>query len=465
MPKTVPNSKFQELKGLDRIQVAVHDMKCLWRELNKDDIGIDGEIEVLEPKPDGKGAVPTNKIIKVQAKSGKSYIKYDSPDGFQVPVDKDDLEYWANSNYPIIFVIYHPEDDLLYWKDIKEYVKSTPDIFLQPIKFVFDKQADIFPPSSNDRIFEIADVSTPRVRTDQQEKLFSNLFLVQRVPKTIWTAPALSNLDYQSIQAILRSRKVFVPPFAVERGNIYTLSDLSNPDCALCEFCDTAKISTEYEDAWRLDKDRRKVYVSMLNRLLRAYTYHCNLRYAREFRRFYFPKNEKSVDPVKIQWTSQRTKSKDTRTVAEYYEYGFDRFWRHLAANLSFKVIGSNWFFEISPKYFFTTDGETAWDSEKVGPYTTRKKAVEHNPHVFNHVLFWAEYLSQKKGNIQMRLDGDVVLVIEKMPFIGLAKFAITDDPAIYEEPPEDSQMDFFGQFFGSESHEVEVQDYDNIED
>jgi len=103
MPKTVPNSKFQELKGLDRIQVAVHDMKCLWRELNKDDIGIDGEIEVLEPKLDGKGAIPTNKIIKVQAKSGKSYIKYDSLNGFQVPVDKDDLEYWANSNYPIIF--------------------------------------------------------------------------------------------------------------------------------------------------------------------------------------------------------------------------------------------------------------------------------------------------------------------------------------------------------------------------
>lgn len=465
MPKIVPNSKFQELKGLDRIQIAVHDMKCLWRELNKDDIGIDGEIEVLEPKPDGKGAIPTNKIIKVQAKSGKSYIKYDSPDSFQVPVDKDDLEYWANSNYPIIFIIYHPEDDRLYWKDIKGYVKSTTDVFLQPIKFVFDKNQDIFPPSRNDRIFEIADVSTPRVRTDQQEKLYSNLFLVQRVPKTIWTAPALTNLDYQSIQAILRSRKIFVPPFAIERGNIYTLSDLSNPDCVLREFCDTTKVATEQEEAWRVDKNRRRAYVSMLNRLLRAYAYHCNLRYAKEFKRFYFPKNEKSAKPVKVQWTSQRTKAKDTRTVAEYYEYGFDRFWRHLAANLSFKVIGSNWFFEISPKYFFTTDGETAWDSEKVGPYTTRKKAVEHNPHVFNHVLFWAEYLSQKMGNIQLRLDGKVVLVIEKMPFIGLAKFAITDDPAIYEEPPEGNQMNFFSQFFGTENHEAEVDEYDNTED
>ncbi len=465
MPKIVPNSKFQELKGLDRIQLAVHEMRCLWRELNKDDIGIDGEIEVLEPKPDGKGAIPTNKIIKVQAKSGKSYIKYDSPEGFQVPVDKDDLEYWAKSNYPVIFIVYHPEDDRLYWKDIKGYVKSTPDIFSQPIKFVFDKRLDVFPPQSNDQIFEIANVSTPRVRTDQRERLFSNLFLVQRIPQTIWVAPALSNLDYKSIQAILRSRQLYVPPFAAERGNIYTLSNLHHPDCVLREFCDTEKISTESETAWRANPDWRRSYVSMLNRLLRGYAHHCNLRYAPKFKRFYFPKNDKSNDPVKIRWTSQRTKFTDERTVAEHYEYGADRFWRHLAASLNFRVMGDNWFLEINPKYFFTIDGETAWDSDKVGPYTTSKKAVERNPHVLNHVLFWAEYLSQKERNIQIRLDNEVAIRIDKMPFIGFADFAITDDPAIHEEPPEvSSQLSFISQFFGDD-HEMDVEEYDDSED
>ncbi|MCQ3935711.1 MAG: hypothetical protein DPW18_01565 [Chloroflexi bacterium] len=465
MPKIVRNSKFQELKGLDRIQFAVHEMKCLWRELNKDDIGIDGEIEILQPKPDGKGAIPTNKIIKVQAKSGKSYVKYDTADGFQVPVDKDDLEYWAKSNYPIIFIIYHPDDDQLYWKDIKGYVKNVPDVFRPPIKFVFDKKADLFPPQNPSHIYEVAQVSIPRVRTDQQEKLFSNLFLVQRVPKTIWAAPALTNLDHASIQAILRSRKVFVPPFAVERGNIYTLSKLENLDCVLREFCNTTKISSEPESNWRINKDYRRSYVSMLNRLLRAYAYHCNLRYTKEFRRFYFPKNENSLEPVKIKWTSQRTKFKDERTVAEYYHYGVDYFWRHLAAGLNFRLFGPSWFLEINPKYFFTTDGETAWDSEKVGPYTTSKKSSERNPHVLNHVLFWAQYLSQGKHNIQIRLDGEVVLKIEKMPFAGLANFAITDDPAIYKEPPEIRQMDFLSQFFSEDEFESEMNEDDHIED
>ena len=62
MPKIVPASKFQELKGLDRISQVVHEMQCIWREISKDDIGIDGEIDLLEPRPDGKGAIA--KVIR-----------------------------------------------------------------------------------------------------------------------------------------------------------------------------------------------------------------------------------------------------------------------------------------------------------------------------------------------------------------------------------------------------------------
>ncbi len=86
MPKTVPASKFTELKGLDRISTIVHEMKCLFREITKDDFGIDGEIEVVVPKPDGKGFETTGGIIKVQSKSGESYVKQDTDAAFSTPV-------------------------------------------------------------------------------------------------------------------------------------------------------------------------------------------------------------------------------------------------------------------------------------------------------------------------------------------------------------------------------------------
>ena len=84
----------------------------------------------------------------------------------------------------------------------------------------------------------------------------------------------------------------------------------------------------------------------------------------------------------------------DERTVAKYYEYGMDRFWRHLAVETCSFEAGESWYLGIRPKYFFTEDGETPCDGELAGPYTTSLKADEHNSQVLNHVLFWADVLS-----------------------------------------------------------------------
>jgi len=69
MPKNVPATKFTEVKALDRISHVVHEMKCLFRLISQDEFGIDGEIEVVTPKPDGEGFQTSGGIIKVQAKS------------------------------------------------------------------------------------------------------------------------------------------------------------------------------------------------------------------------------------------------------------------------------------------------------------------------------------------------------------------------------------------------------------
>src|SRR5437899_4661306 len=116
MPKTVPLSKFMEWKGLDRISPTVHDMKCIFREITKDDYGLDGEIEVVVPKADGKGYETTGGIVKIQAKSGESYVKQDAPEGFVTPIEKSDLEEWYNAPYHVFFIVYHPKDDKLYYK-------------------------------------------------------------------------------------------------------------------------------------------------------------------------------------------------------------------------------------------------------------------------------------------------------------------------------------------------------------
>src|SRR3954453_23946274 len=99
MSKTVLPGKFTEWQGLDRISTVVHEMKCIFREISKDDTGLDGEIEVLHEKPGGKGYETTGGIVKVQAKSGAMYVVSDTPTSFASPVEKDDLHYWQTCTF------------------------------------------------------------------------------------------------------------------------------------------------------------------------------------------------------------------------------------------------------------------------------------------------------------------------------------------------------------------------------
>jgi len=448
--KTVPSSKFQEWKALDRIAPIVHEMKCIFREISKDDFGIDGEIEVVVPKADGKGFQTSGGIIKVQAKSGMSYVKQDSETGFFTPVSRDDFELWYNATYPVIFIVYHPADDKLYWKEVKGYIRSTPEVFRPPFRITFDKATDEFSPACYNDICRIANVSPSRVSKQERERLFSNLLLVRRSPGKIWGAPT-DYKGYAQLENQIRTSGGFVPPFCLTGDHVYTLSNLGDDSCALRDYCDTTKISEQPSKDWWNDEALRRAYTSMLNRLLRIHIYRCGFKYNPDFHRYYFPRQNESDQEFKQPWYNVRTKRREPeRIIAKLYEYGRDKFWRHTAADLRFKMIGSSWFLRVIPKYLFTVDGETPFDSEKVGPYTTKLKARERNPHVLNHILFWSHVLSRNEPEIKMELDFKTVMVIEKLPLLGIADFAIPYDSAIYEEPPAVEQLDFSWDWFGT---------------
>jgi hypothetical protein len=452
MPKTVLASKFQEWKGLDRISIIVHEMKCIFREITKDDFGIDGEIEIVVPKPDGKGFETTGGIIKVQAKSGMSYVKGDTEDAFFSQVRKEDLELWYNANYPTIYIVYHPDDDKLYWKEIQSFVRNTPNIWHPPFKIVFDKAKDEFTPNCFDMVRSFAPTTDhSRLSFTAKEKLFSNLLKINRMPK-IWSADTDKKYDDDVRYAI----QGFIPPFTIFSGKLYSLSDLNNSNCALRQFCDVSSVREEPIQQWWDDDVFRRHYVYLLNRLLGIHLRRCGIRYNKKFGRNYFPREDDIQNEFKSDWYNVRTKRHiHGRQTAKYYTYGFNSFWRHTAADLSFRLIGRSWYLQVMPKYFFTIDGIVAWNSEKVGEYTTQVKASENNYHVLNHVLFWADTLSRAnpntapKSQIVIQLDGKSVLVIEKMPLSVIANFSIPYDPTTYDEEiaEELSQTNMFDMF------------------
>lgn len=454
MSKTVLPSKFQELKGLDRISTVVHEMHCLFREISKDDVGLDGEIEVLAPKPDGLGFTTTGGIVKVQAKSGLSFVVQDTATSFATPVKRPDLEYWHSATFPVLFIVYHPGEDRLYYKEVQSYIRAMPLIWQPPHRIVFDKAADEFGLASKDQVAELACDSPPsRISFQQKERLFSNLFLVKRMPRMLTHAPT----EHKDARQVRLQIKGYVPPYCIVDGQLYTLSDLRDPRCVLRDFCDPTHIGETLVEQWLKDPDRRRDYVYMLNRLFSNHLYRCGVKHHAHYKRHYLPRKDEESLEFKQDWYNVRTsRNAPPRITAKHYEYGLDAFWRHLAAVFTFKQFGNAWFLQVIPKYMVTTDGREPYDPDRTGPLITKLKARERNPHVLNHVLFWADVLSQHSPTIQVQLDGRTATVIERAPYSGVAGFAIPDDPAIFEEPPEAEQGTFLDILFGTPGDDEE---------
>jgi len=450
MGKTVLPSKFQEWIGLDRIALAVHQMKCVYREITKDDYGIDGEIEIVIAKPSGEGYEASGGIIKFQAKSGKSYVVEDSKTSFSTPVQKSDLEYWHKSNFPILLIVYHPADDKLYYKEVKEYLRVTPNIFQAPHKVRFDKTEDEFHANDTayERLFALAQASPARVSRDQRERLYSNLLLVKKLPKLITCASTRYTSRDSIIDKVKGSSRLSggrLAPFFVKEKKLYTLDDLRDPKCSLRGFCNTRNINDDSAELWSKDACKRNDLVFLLNQLLGSHLWRCGLAYSRDYKRSYFRRLDDVHTVFRKPWYNVRTGANVVpRITVQYYEYGLDKFWRHTAANINFKPIGDSWFLQIVPRYFFTEDGEIPCHGDMVGPYTTKLKAREWNPQVLNHVLFWSDVISQGQPEIQIKLHQYTLVRIERLPHSGIAPFAIPGDPAIYYEE-ETTQLDIPG--------------------
>jgi len=449
MGKIVAASKFAEWKGLDRIQAAVHDMHCIFRELTKDDFGIDGEIEVVVPKEDRESYEVTGGIIKLQSKSGDSYIKQDSETTFSIYVRKQDLELWNASTYPVVLVVYHPGDDQLYWKDVKTYIKTTPLVFQPPLRITFHKAQDIFDDRCYEPLCMLANTSPPPISFQQQELLYSNLLPIKRAPKLVTRA----NTPYQRHGQIRLQLEDIAPPFTVREGALYTLADLRDPSCVLRPFCDLATLRDVPIQEWIADEQAQNDYIFLLNQLLTHHLHQCGLRYNKKYHRSYFPRENNHQFEFKRSWFNVRTnKSAPPRIVAKRYRYGKETYWRHLAAQFTFQCLGNSLYLQILPQYLFTIDGSTPCDPEKVGAYTTKIKARERNIHVLNHILFWVDVLSQRTRSIELQFASKTVLAIDKTPFSGVAPFAILNDPAVYDETEEYQQSSMFDFAEGEET-------------
>ena len=317
MSKTVLKSKFSEWQGLDRISSIVHEMRHIFREIVKDDYGLDGEIEFVHAKPAGDGYMASGQIVKVQAKSGLSYITQDTPLEFTTPVNKDDLDYWSKSNFPILFIVYHLNEDKLYCKDVKAYIQKELEIFRRPYKIRFDKKNDEFNLDYFTKSTRPYENTRHRVEFEQRERLLTNLFRIIELPK-VYHASIL-DIGHLKEQDCFRRQH----PYVIMNDRLYTPTDIRNFNSPLKQFCDSdVEITTPEEFLY--SPENRSHYVFFMNQLIHLHCISLKLNFDEKYYKYYFPRENKKDSEFIAYWESQRTKHQSKRRTCKYYEYGKD---------------------------------------------------------------------------------------------------------------------------------------------
>lgn len=97
--------------GVTHTRQAVEDgLGWLFREQPTEDYGIDAHVEIVE-HDDVRG-----RLLALQIKSGASWFRQATADGWWFRPDATHVEYWTNHSLPVVVVLYHPETKLCHWQ-------------------------------------------------------------------------------------------------------------------------------------------------------------------------------------------------------------------------------------------------------------------------------------------------------------------------------------------------------------
>lgn len=123
-PKYNQTSSKERL-GVNAVAESIARIGQIWRETPMADVGIDGQIEYVNPEGHATG-----RMIAVQIKSGTSYFRESNGDWVFYPDEKHRF-YWERFPLPVLIIIHNPETNMSYWQDARQALRtSLPSNFI-----------------------------------------------------------------------------------------------------------------------------------------------------------------------------------------------------------------------------------------------------------------------------------------------------------------------------------------------
>lgn len=138
----------------------------------------------------------------------------------------------------------------------------------------------------------------------------------------------------------------------------------------------------------------RNHFVELLNEYLKDFMRKRGLHYQRDFRRYYFFLRKDQME-FKVPYRTRRAEKVTEKKVVEYYEYGKDNFFRHLAVAVKPLFIEDKVYLIVTPKYYFTSDRMAPLEPEKTTKFTNYLNRKTFNDGVVDQLHFWWHHLAR----------------------------------------------------------------------
>lgn len=424
--KGFPRSAQVERRGVALVQSIIAEMGHIWREKSISDVGIDGEIELVNHANNRA----TGRLLMVQVKS-RSTLEERSDGTIRFTCTQEDLDYWLSGTAPVVLVLVSTDARQAWFKHIGAWFGDDPTR-RRSRTVVFDREGDRFTSNASQRLMDWALPAASGLYLrppPHAEILVSNLLRIDHMAPTIHVVQS-SAVDWPAINARMRRAGHRTIDDVVWRGGeLFSFRQFDTPPLdALAD--GTPERITTAELVESKSEDDQRLLVRLLNNTLREVN-RDQLSFHRRHRYLYFPAS-KSLAPYVVK-TNKRGPG---RTVFERYrDQATDTrvlYYRHYALQYQFLLLEEGWHLALNPTYHYTIDGDRP--SRYSSEYLKVIKRLEGHDAVRNLVKFWAGYL-RTRNDLFARPD-------QRLRFGRLAEFNVDHGIDDTHWKPRDNRTD-----------------------
>jgi hypothetical protein len=395
-----------------------------FREVLRNDFGIDGEVELVRVNDDGKKEM-TGELLKVQIKSsfGTGYLKKRSDGTFYFNAKKIDLEYWAKYDLDVLLIIYDDATGNLYAKKINkiDYLAAKKKSY--PIDFT---KENLLKKGKNDFVQRCSSDFKSRVNFDNAEVLTSNLLYIKQHPRRLFFYESKYSTKKEIFEQLQDQGEA--PYFLLYSSKVITGHSINKN---YEKFCSTAIVNPDSPTIVELTEilkkqELRRNLVELMNIIFKDFVAKKGIGYHKDYRRYYFLKPKDGALRV-IDKKSIKTGRESEKKVVTYHEYGKDKFFRHVAFEVDYIFNQGSIYMVVNPKYLFTLDGKETLKPSKITTYTNFLTSQEWNDQVQDQIYVALNFLSNAESGIGILNTNEMRFIVSS--FIHqTVKFGIPSD-------------------------------------